>query len=228
MKNSENKNKGENKMLKTIKGKIKKILAGLAFMSTIYASLPAAAENAWANIQPGYNIKDKHPTVRLESGSDITDKLGLYAYMDLDSTKDKPSDFESYFGAVRLTQRLNNLLGLVGEYEGGNDCEDTVRIGAAITPKLGKGNFTVLRLFPYETSREKGPQVALFVSQKFTDKLTSSLLACYDIDPKNLYLEPELDLALTKDITLFLQGRSFGEAKKTPDMATVAGIKYNF
>lgn len=215
-------------MLQTIKRKIKKITAGLAFIFALYSSSPALAEDGWANIQPAFNTRANHAILRMEGGSNITDKLSCYGWFDADAASEKPCDFENFYGEGRLTYKINNILGIAAEYNGGNNCKDTVRFGITITPKTNKKNFTMFKYFPYETTGKKGQQLCLFSSQKLTPKLGASLIIDYNLDKKTWYVEPELNYKLNNNSTMFTQGRSFGSIDDKMEFSPIFGIRYKF
>jgi hypothetical protein len=213
-------------MIKKLKGKMRKAIMGLALLTEL--STPDIKAEGWANIQPAYDTKAKHATVKLEGGTKIADNVSTYGFLHLDATKEKPTDLENFYGELRTAYSVTDILGLAAEYNGGNGTEDTIRLGITITPNLGKNNFTMLKFFPYETSEKKGPQWGLFTSQKLTDRIGASLLLDYNTNNRTLYVEPQISVELTKKLTGFLQGRHFGSIDDKIELAPIIGLKYDF
>ena len=75
--------------------KIKKIIAGAIVMVAL-KNAPAHAD--FANIQPAYNIKANHATVRVETGADINKRLKFYGFADANATKERKLDFKNLYG----------------------------------------------------------------------------------------------------------------------------------
>jgi len=195
---------------------------------TLYSS-KASADDCWFNIQPAFNTSKQHVTVRLEGGSQLTDRLSLYGFSDVDATPEKSFDLKNFYIETRLSYALtpkSNWAAIL-EYNGGNGMQDILRTGFTVTGSLGKGNFTKLKVLLFETSGAAGPQVALFTSQRLTDKLSARLGIDYNVEPRTIYYEPELDYMLNPRATLFLQGRSFGLIKDRIRLDPILGLKYN-
>ena len=117
---------------------------------------------------------------------------------------------------------------MTAEYNGANRMEDLMRLGITLTPNLGKGNFTMIRIYPYETSGEKGPQFCAFMSQQLSSWLAASVLGEFNVDDSTLYTEQELDLKLNDNFTVFLQGRGFGSIDDKIEIKPFIGVKYTF
>jgi hypothetical protein len=183
---------------------------------------------SWSNIQPAYKPRQNTPTVRVEGGSKLADRVSFYSFMDMDPVQDNSADMESFYGEARVAYALNDVWALAVEYDTGNNCDDLARAGVVITPKTWKGNFTMFKIYPWETSRGKGPQVCLYSSQQLTDKISAIITAEYNTDSRTLYLEPELRYTPDKRYFIFLQGRHFGSIDDRIDLAPVAGVGCNF
>lgn len=199
----------------------------------LFSSAPAFAADNWATLQPAYNTHQQTPTVRLEGGSTLVDNLTFYAYGDLDTVQKKSANLETFYSEARFGYFLSRVhdvlssLGIATEYNGGTGLDDLVRFGIVYTPQLADGNFTLLKIYPAETSGTAGPQVDVFSSQRFTDWLTASLLIDGNIKPRVVYSEPEIDLTYN-NAALFGQGRVVWQLGKRPDVQPVVGVKYTF
>ena len=186
--------------------------------ATLYAA------SCMSNIQPAYNLSQNSATIRLEGSSKLTDKVKCYGFTDVDAVEDS-ADLENFYAEARLSYSINDILALAAEYNGGNNLEDTVRLGFVVTPKTFKGNFTMFKFYPYETNGSKGPQVCFFTSQELTDKIIACLTVDYNIDLETISIEPELDYKVNERLTAFLQGRRFGPIDNNIDFALLIGVK---
>ncbi len=204
-------------------------------ISIIAAALLAgcASQNKpWMNISPGYAPKREVSTVRVEGGTQVTPTTSIYGFTDLDSSPQDKTDLNSSFAYLRAMQDLGAVhsslkdVQLVAEYHGGTGIEDTLRFGVGYTPHIADGNFTLLKYLPFETQGSYGPQVGLFTSQQITDELGASLLINYDLDPKTIYGEAEINYKFADNFSMFLQGRGFGAANDF-DIEPVIGIRYS-
>ncbi len=212
-------------MFKSIKQKIKKIVTGAVLSATLLAS--SCMPESWSNVQPAYKPRQNTPTVRVEGGTK-SGRVNFYSFIDMDPVQDNSADMESFYGEARVAYALNDVWALAVEYDAGNNCDDLARAGVVITPKTWKGNFTMLKLYPWETSGQKGPQVCVYTSQKLTDKVSASVTAEYNTDSRTLYLEPELRYKQNDRFFVFLQGRHFGSIDDRINFAPVIGAGYNF
>lgn len=207
---------------------IKKIAVACLVLAGALSATSCARTQGWSNVQPAYNARQNALTVRVEGGTDITDKLNCYAFLDADTAEKNSADLENFYGEARVAYALNDVFRVAVEYDCGNNCKDLARVGLTITPKTGKRNFTMLKFWPVETSGQKGPQVCIYSSQKLTDKLSASMTAEYNIDSRTLYLEPELRFKPNDQFFAFLQGRGFGSIDDKIEFAPVIGVGYNF
>lgn len=198
-----------------------------ASMLAVSTLLPvrALAEDGFMNIYPAYNTKAQYATIRLEGGVKPMDKINVYGFADIDATKQKPADMENVYAEVRVAYSVAKALGLAAEYNGGNSMKDIVRLGAVFMPKIAEGNFTLIKLFPIETSGERGPQVSVYASQEITKRITASIVADYNTKSRTIYLEPELLVKIVKSTSMFVQGRGFGPIDGKIDFAPVVGVK---
>ena len=212
------------KMIQRIRDGLAKIVAGVMLVGAL--SSPVSAD--LANIQPAYNKAEGHATVRVEGGSSITDRISIYGFADLDATDERPADFENFYSEARAIYALGKGVSLGAEYNGGNGMKDLVRFGLFYVPDLGDGNFTIIKVLPFETSGDKGLQVSAYSSQQVTGKVGAAITADYNADSKTMYLEPEINIRTGDNSALFLQGRSFAPADRTPDMSAVFGLRYSF
>ena len=210
--------------MKSIKN-IAKALTGFAFIVTLCSQPVKAGE--WTTVKGAVSTKNPHALVTVESDAEISSRLSVFGFIDAEATEEKPYDFKSLYCEGRVTLKFNNLVRAIAEYNGGNNYEDTIRLGIAVTPKLGKDNFTFIKLIPYETTEKKGPQASLFTLQNLTDRLSASILADYNLDSKTLYLEPTLDYKLGNNLSAFIQGRSFGKVGEF-DFVPYVGISKSF
>lgn len=200
------------------------MLGGIALL----AATSASAGN-WANIQPAYNADAQHATVRLEGGADLGKRGKFYGFLDLDGNKENPVDLEQFYGEARFMGKIGKSpWAAAAELDVGSGMEDFLRIGATYTPKTGEGNFTQLRLWPFETSGGRGPQVSAFSNQQLSDRVAISGLLDYNIDPNTAYIEAELDINIAKKAALFAQARGFGTIDDRMDITPVGGVKWNF
>ncbi|MFH1770343.1 MAG: hypothetical protein ABH828_02185 [archaeon] len=152
-----------------------------------------------------------------EAGSNITNRLETYGFADAEE--------KNICAESRLTYNVGKTK-LISEYNGGTGYKDAIRLGFAFKPNLGKNNFTFVKLFPFESTGKKGPQVSMFTSQDM-GKIDASLLVDYNISPGTVYVEPTLDLKLGKNYNAFIQGRSFGKIKEI-DFSIYMGLSKSF
>ncbi|HLC22744.1 MAG TPA: hypothetical protein VJJ79_03145, partial [Candidatus Nanoarchaeia archaeon] len=119
---------------------------------------------------------------------------------------------------------------IAAEYNGGKGIEDTVRFGAVFARSLWKGNFTLAKVYPTETTGEKGAQFGLFISQDIAERVHASVLAEYNFKPNSLYGEAEVGVKLTERISAVGQVRAFLPLKSPEDkeIAPIVGIRYSF
>ncbi len=223
-------------MLENIIRKVKKISIGIALASVLTGCATFSPRNNWLNIQPAYNFEAQHRTVRLEGGTNLTKDLSVYSYSDIDATKEKPTDFESFYNETRLNYLLRPIderlkeFGLAVEYNGGTGTKDVLRFGLTHTTKVGDGNFTLLKFYPIETSGDLGMQVGLYTSQKLTDRLKANLLVDFNLKLRTIYAEPEIDIDITDILKLFCQARISMETDKpkNAEISPVIGLKCDF
>ena len=210
----------------------KKVITKMIISSLLCAA--TASAGGWANMQPAYNTREDHATVRVEGGTKLAEHVNMYAFMDLDTTKADPFNFESIYAETRLKLGLDGLekrlksFELAAEYNGSTGGKDTVRFGLLYTPHVGKGNFTQFKLLPFETSGEKGAHVGVYSSQTLGKRLTLSALAEYNLRPRAIYFEGEANIKMTQPAALLLQARGFGKIDGKIDVAPVIGLKYTF
>lgn len=208
--------------------KLKNYTKGLAIVAALYASAAGAADNGWMNIQPAYNANDNHVTVRIEGGADVSDKVSVYSFADIDASKQEPLDFENLYGEARFKFTVNDWLKVLAEHDFGTGFKDFTRLGVEITPSIDDNNFTAIRVFPYETDGDVGSQIDVYSAQQITDKLNASILAELKLGIDSLYAELELGYDLSDDVTLFGQLRHFGSLDQKIEPTPVVGAKYNF
>lgn len=209
-------------------------------------AVPARADD-WANIRPAYHIDAQHATVRLEGGADLGKRGKFYGFLDIDGSKENPLDFEQFYGEARGMLKLGKShWAAAAELDAGSGMGDFLRVGATYTPDTGKKNFTQLRLWPFETTSDRGPQISVFTDQQLSGRVSISGLLDYNSDPNTAYLEAEVDVKLGKrtmvtdpktkqqhvvvgdNPTLFAQTRGFGTIDDRIDIAPVIGMKWNF
>jgi hypothetical protein len=212
--------------MKQIKQIAKKAIAGLALVSALATGQPANAGD-WAAVKGSVSPKDRHALITAEGGVDISNKIAAYGFADAESTEAEPLKVDSIYGEARATYKLNSLVRAIAEYNGGSGYEDTVRMGIALTPNLGKNNFTFVKLLPYETTKDKGPQISALTSQQLNDNVTASLLADYNTKPKTMYIEATLEYKIGKNLSLYVQGRSFDKIGKV-DVVPYVGVCKSF
>ncbi len=223
-------------MFKSIKQKIKriigrcvasgkKVVAGGVLTAALLAS--SCAPESWSNVQPAYKPRQNTPTVRVEGGTK-SGRVSFYSFIDMDPVQDNSADMESFYGEARVAYALNDVWALAVEYDAGNNCDDLARAGVVITPKTWKGNFTMLKYYPVETTGNKGQQLCAYTSQAITDKVDAILTAEYNFRSRTLYLEPEISFKPNERCAVFVQGRHFSSIDDRIDLALVVGCKYNF
>ncbi|MFA5077013.1 MAG: hypothetical protein WC488_01150 [Candidatus Micrarchaeia archaeon] len=187
------------------------------------------AQDGWANFRFGYST-NQSTTATLEGGTSITDKLKFYGFAELDGTKEKPLDLaQGAFLKLRVTQGIGNNFHVIVEDLLTNG-DNRVRAGIAFTPMLGKGNYTLVSAMPLGVGGKKGPQLFLFMSQEISKRIQAQLLADYASKPNTVYLEPELNIAITKHLAVLLQGRYFGAPEnigKAGSWNAILGIKWS-
>ncbi len=210
--------------------KINKTL--LSIIAALTLAGCASQNKPWMNISPSYALRREVTTTRIEGGTQVTLHANVYGFADLDSALDDKTDIQSAYAEVRAAYDLGELsdslqdVHLLAEYNGGTGIEDTLRFGIGYTPHFADGNFTLLKVLPFETQGSYGPQVGLFTSQQITKDLGVSLLIDYNIDPKTIYGEAELNYRLGNDFSIFLQSRGFGTADHF-DVEPVIGVRYS-
>lgn len=216
-----------------MKEKMKKLIIATTLSAAISALNPVSANAGWFNAGLGYDTKNELVTSRLEGGKNLSDKLNAYGFIDIDSTKENKNEFENFYGEARLSYSLGDInknlenVSLSAEQNVGNNYDDTTRLGLTWTPNIYKDNFTLIKAFPFETAKEKGAQVSIFSSQNIGENVSLSLLVDYNIEDKNMYVEPEVSMKLTDNSSIYVQGRGFGDFKKM-DFQPVIGVKYSF
>lgn len=187
--------------------------------------VPAKAiAGGFMNVQPAFNTEAGHATIRLEGGTTLKG-MDVYGFADLDATKQRPADIEGVYAEFRVSYPVAKALGLAAEYNCGTGTKDTVRLGAVVKGGLWKGNFTLVKVFPVETSGEKGPQVSIYLSQDIGKKIAFSVLADVNTRPGTVYLEPELMVRITETAALFVQARGFGKIGGKMGFEPVTGVK---
>lgn len=192
----------------------------------------AAQNKPWMNISPGYAPKRDVATVRVEGGTKVTPHASVYGFADFDSTPQNKTDLQAAYAEVRAAHDLGEIsdgltdVHLLAEYNGGTGIEDTVRFGVGYTPQIASGNFTLLKLLPFETQGSYGPQIGVFTSQQITKDLGASLFIDYNINPKTIYSELELNYTIHENWAVFIQGRGFGTSDSFA-VEPVMGIRYN-
>ena len=209
------------------------ILAKLAFLALPFLPGKAQASDNWFTFQPGYNIKKEHSTARIEGGSKLKDKISTYGFIDLNASKEEPTNMQSVYaeGRINIQPTKQVPLALTAEYNGATFLEDTIRLGITYTPNLGKNNFTYLKYLPLETSGEHGQQATFFTSQQLTPRLRANLTADYNIDQKVLMLEPKVKLKLTDRVSAFVRNQSFTRPsfkKIREGIAPIIGLEFKF
>ena len=191
-------------------------------------ALPARAGN-WANVQPAYNLNAEHAIMRLEAGADLSDHTKFYGFLDLDGSKEHPLDLQNFYGEARVMRKLGKSNWAAAcEFDVGSDLDDFVRIGATYTPKTGKGNFTQLRLWPLETSGDRGPQLSVFSSQDLTDRVSVNGLLDYNVEPNTAYIEAGIEAKVGRKASIFAQARGFGEIGGAMQISPFVGWKWRF
>lgn len=203
---------------------IKNTLKGLVASTLLYSGIALAD---FFNVQPAIDTNERATTVRLEGGADISDKVSLYGFMNLNASEESPFDFENYYLESRLAYAINDKLKLSLEIDSGSDMEDFQRLGVLYTPETWKNNFTMIRLFPFETNGNYGPQATIFTSQDLTDKTSLWLTVDYNIEPEIAFVELELNNKMNDRYTRFVQLRAFGPIDDL-DSSVVFGLKYEF
>lgn len=209
---------------------VKKLFAAVG--ATLVASQVMASGN-WANIRPAYDTDQEHATVRVEGGSNLTDKLSMCGIVDADATTQRPLDFEGFSGKLRTIYSLGDLgkklgtFGVSAEGEFSNGSQDKLRLGLTWNPQLGKGNFIQFRFYTGTSHGTDDAQAIVYTSQTL-GRFTPNLLVIYNITPNTVYSEPELDVKVSQKLELMLQGRVFGTLGKKMDVRPVAGVKYSF
>jgi len=196
----------------------------------------AAPKGNSLSVFPAYNAKQKHATVRVEGMSEPVERVKVYSFLDADAPKEKPADFENAYAEARLGYSLGGIddalvpLSVVAEYNGGNGVEDTVRFGAVFAKSLWKGNFTLAKVYPVESSGHKGMQCGIFVSQDITDRIGVSGLIEYNFKPRTVYGEAEIGIKLTDRLSAVGQVRAFVPTEKPDekDIAPIVGVRYSF
>lgn len=187
--------------------------------------VPAKAiAGGFMNMQPAFNTEARHATVRVEGGTSVKG-MDVYGFADLDATKQRPADIESVYAEFRVAYQIAKALGLAAEYNGGTGMKDTVRLGAVVKGGLWKGNFTLVKVFPLETSGEKGPQVSIYISQDIGKTVVLSATADINTKPKTVYLEPEVMARITETAALFIRQGAFGKIGEKMDFAPIMGVK---
>ena len=190
----------------------------------------ASRNKPWMTLSPGYATERDVATVRVEGGTQLSERLSFYGFSDIEGTPDKPADAESVYMEGRLIYSLGELdkalehAGVVLEYNGGTGFKDFFRMGLSYNAHLWDGNFTALRILPFETSGDAWPQAGVYSAQTIGD-LTLSILGEYNIEPRTLYTEIEAAYNISDTFSIFLQGRGFGGLDDI-DLEPVMGIRY--
>ncbi len=206
---------------------IAKTIAGAGLLALL--ARPAAA-GSWGNVQPAYDAKDRHATVRVEGGADLSDKVNVYGFADLDATGEKPFDLTGVYAEGRIARSLGDVsrklkdVSAAVEYNGGTGGGGTMRLGAIYKPDLGEGQTLIVKAFPVGTNGA-GPQASVFRQGRISQAWSGSVLVDYNVKPGTLYSELELDRKVGNGIEAFAQVRlSTGHGAGSP--TPIIGIKY--
>jgi hypothetical protein len=201
---------------------LKKII-GTTILGVGLAS-SVSAQEGWMNIQTGYDLDNSNLQIRGEGGNEINEFVDMYGFIDLYSG-DKSLD--SNYGEARVSLDTGNSLGIepMAEVNFGTGLESKLRLGAICKFSFGEGNFSILKVLPYDSGNGDS-QVSLFSSQDIGD-FNASILVDYNIDSDTVLVEPSLSYNLSKDLELFTRASSFGKVDNL-DFSIQIGAKYDF
>lgn len=202
----------------------KKMLKKIGIIGLISAEALNAAANA-GEIKAAFNPNDKKGIVTVEESRKISDDISCYGFADFETN----AHTSSLYGEARIFYSMGQNLGLIGEYNGGTGYADTLRLGIGLKGSIGKNNFTLLKLLPFETTGQKGPQISLFTSQNI-GSLCLSVLADFNAQKGTIYLEPTATMRVNDELYLMFQGRQFGNLGgiSLGNFSPYLGIGYKF
>jgi|GEM_PF-6066770 len=215
----------------------KSIFAGV--VGLVLTAFSSKSNGGEFNIQPAFNAKQTSATLRLEGWSKLNRSLDIYGFSDLDGKKEEPLNLENFYLEARLRQSLGFLspklekLHLIPEFSVSNYLETRLKLGVGYGTSLWKGNYTTFRLFPYETSGKYGVHTTFYTEQEFAKrKAKASIVADINWGSRDIYLEPEISFKARRNLSFFLQGRSFGSLDNLggnlKNIQPILGIKYHF
>ena len=204
---------------------------GIAAIVEVLSVSPAASGD-WATFKAAYCPKYEHAMLVLEGKHFATPQLSVYGFLEATGTTERPTDFEDFYGEVRLNQSLGSLdahlkrIGIAGEGNGGTDMADFIRFGLTYTPPTPQGNYTFIKWYPIETDGERGSQVSIFTEQSISSKFKGSLLVDYNVRPAKSYVEMAVNLLLNDKMSFRLEGRGAQELEKISDIAQLQVAPY--
>lgn len=213
-----------------LSGAVKKliIVGGLA-------ALLSSCTAKWGNVQPAYNIKQQHATVRVEGGGKIGKNADWYAFTDIDGTRKDNFDLDSAYVEARANYHIAEgkagTLAAAAEVNDGTGMEGLLRLGLTYRTEPWSGGFVQVKVFPTAVGNQNAQQISLFVSQDLGDKLTAMITTDYSLNewkPTLLYIEPEVDIKFNQNGALFIQGRGILVPGESMSINPIVGVKYGF
>lgn len=208
-------------------------------LSLALLSSAAAAHAQWFDFQPAYYTKVDIGTARAEAGGNFSPPLSAYGFVDFYGQKKAKFDLNTYYGEARLMHSLGwvdptwKAWNLTAEVNGGTDYDGIHRLGVVWNSSLGAGNTFALKLYPV-ASRDRDAHASIYCSQMFTPKFSGFLVFDYGFGTwifgeRQIYVELEARYRLTKQFSVFTQGRQFaGITGFRLDPTPVVGVKWSF
>jgi hypothetical protein len=195
---------------------------------------PAACETqeepvtGWAAIRPGYQPIANQFMMKLEGGASSTIGTSFYGFIDFQPTEENSASIDTFYGELRLFQRLYAGLSAYAELDAGTGMTSVFRPGLAYTFNPD-GWLIQLRLSPYSLGGINDVQPGMYVSKTFADRLFTEVLVEGNILSRTIYSEIAADIIFLERLSAGLQVRFFAdlEAGET-DVAPVlrAGVTF--
>src|SRR3990167_4338497 len=107
---------------------------------------------------------------------------------------------------------ISSITGIKGlsaaaEYNGGSGIPGKTRLGVTYTPNFGKGNFTMVKIFPINIGAQKDAQLSFYSSQKINDYLSVNVLGDCNMDTGKIYKELGAEFKAFPRTIFFIQLR---------------------
>lgn len=195
------------------------MLSSLMPLGRAHADEPAAqpacqAEQApvsgWAAIRPGYLPVTNQPTLRLEGGASSTIGTSFYGFVDFQPSEEDSASMDSFYGELRVLQRLYAGLGVYAELDAGSGMVPVFRPGLAYT--LNPDGWLIqMRLSPYSLGGANDIQPGLYVSKTFAERIFTEALVKGNIISGTIYSELAADIIFLERLSAGLQVRIFAD-----------------